>query len=631
MHNFPLQKLIVTIVIRHKTNNLQNSIHLARSLCRVSPTSNSAGPKLIVTIVIPAHQAPHPAQSGPAGNQRPVPYIRTWIPAYNGFFNRLMMRIEKYTLGVGDRFAHQAQAQLRACMLAADARHRDRSRSGTSRTASTRSSAPNRPASRPPPTPRCATSAGRSPITSMPTTSTSKPWTASSRQRFLHDRRGRFHRQARRAGRRRRVRRPPSGTRRAASRSPASPRPSPPRASPWRRSPASICSPCRRPAAFTATSQAAKGEGNFITEVSMDETDSPQTPPELLVILAAIADEKIPIQTIAPKFTGRFNKGVDYVGDARAVREGIQRRPRRHRLRHARNTACPDTLKLSVHSGSDKFSIYGAIREAAAQDRRRRARQDRRHHLAGRADRPGRSRRRRPGAGQGNLRRGLRARGRALRALRRGDRYRLRASCPRRPTVNGWTLGAVHRRAAPRSRSARPSIPASASCCTSATRSRPRWAPLSARCSNECEEPISRNVTENLFERHIKPLFLESSHVISSTKISCSPTQTAKRLYHTFAENEPILDYHCHLPPQGPGREPAVSRICSRSGWRATITSGAPCGPTASPSAIAPATPRPYEKFQAWAAHRAAHAAQSALPLDASGAEALLRHRRTAR
>src|SRR4051812_46285213 len=53
----------------------------------------------------------------------------------------------------------------------------------------------------------------------------------------------------------------------------------------------------------------------FITEVSMDETDAPQTPPELLVILAAIGDEKIPIQTIAPKFTGRFNKGVDYVGD----------------------------------------------------------------------------------------------------------------------------------------------------------------------------------------------------------------------------------------------------------------------------------------------------------------------------
>ena len=58
-----------------------------------------------------------------------------------------------------------------------------------------------------------------------------------------------------------------------------------------------------------------KGEGGFVAEISMDETDSPQTPVELLIILAAIADEKVAIQTIAPKFTGRFNKGVDYVGD----------------------------------------------------------------------------------------------------------------------------------------------------------------------------------------------------------------------------------------------------------------------------------------------------------------------------
>jgi hypothetical protein len=47
-----------------------------------------------------------------------------------------------------------------------------------------------------------------------------------------------------------------------------------------------------------------KGEGNFIAEVSMDETDAPQTPPELLIILAALADEKVRVQTIAPKFTG---------------------------------------------------------------------------------------------------------------------------------------------------------------------------------------------------------------------------------------------------------------------------------------------------------------------------------------
>src|SRR5262249_31760289 len=54
-----------------------------------------------------------------------------------------------------------------------------------------------------------------------------------------------------------------------------------------------------------------KGKGDFITEVSMDETDSPQTPAELLIILAAAADHGIPLQTVAPKFSGRFNKGVD--------------------------------------------------------------------------------------------------------------------------------------------------------------------------------------------------------------------------------------------------------------------------------------------------------------------------------
>jgi hypothetical protein len=106
-----------------------------------------------------------------------------------------------------------------------------------------------------------------------------------------------------------------------------------------------------------------KGVGRFVPEISMDETDSPQTPVELLIILAAIADEKIPIQTIAPKFTGRFNKGVDYVGDVKqfskefeedlaAIAFAIQR------------YGLPDNLKLSVHSGSDKFSIYRAIYDA---------------------------------------------------------------------------------------------------------------------------------------------------------------------------------------------------------------------------------------------------------------------------
>jgi hypothetical protein len=106
-----------------------------------------------------------------------------------------------------------------------------------------------------------------------------------------------------------------------------------------------------------------KGADNFITEVSMDETDAPQTPPELLVILVLIADEKIPIQTIAPKFTGRFNKGVDYVGDVAQFTQEFT--DDLAVIAHAVKTyGLPETLKLSVHSGSDKFSIYAAIRHA---------------------------------------------------------------------------------------------------------------------------------------------------------------------------------------------------------------------------------------------------------------------------
>jgi tagaturonate epimerase len=108
---------------------------------------------------------------------------------------------------------------------------------------------------------------------------------------------------------------------------------------------------------------AAKGEGAFITEVSMDETDSPQTPPELLVILAAIADEKIPAQTIAPKFTGRFNKGVDYVGDVAQFEKEFNEDLAVIAYAVSRYDL-PANLKLSVHSGSDKFSIYEPIRKA---------------------------------------------------------------------------------------------------------------------------------------------------------------------------------------------------------------------------------------------------------------------------
>jgi hypothetical protein len=105
-----------------------------------------------------------------------------------------------------------------------------------------------------------------------------------------------------------------------------------------------------------------KGKGNFIPEVSMDEVNNPQTPVELFFILSGLASEKVPVQTIAPKFSGRFNKGVDYVGDTAQFRTEF------HADLLVIDKALvefdlPENLKLSVHSGSDKFSIYPVMGE----------------------------------------------------------------------------------------------------------------------------------------------------------------------------------------------------------------------------------------------------------------------------
>jgi hypothetical protein len=106
-----------------------------------------------------------------------------------------------------------------------------------------------------------------------------------------------------------------------------------------------------------------KGSDDFIAEVSMDETENPQTPLEMFFILAAIADEGIPAQTIAPKFTGRFNKGVDYVGDVDQFEKEFNNDLAV--IAFAINEfGLPENLKLSIHSGSDKFSIYEPIRKA---------------------------------------------------------------------------------------------------------------------------------------------------------------------------------------------------------------------------------------------------------------------------
>lgn len=103
--------------------------------------------------------------------------------------------------------------------------------------------------------------------------------------------------------------------------------------------------------------ESAKGKGNFVTEVSMDEVDAPQTPIEMFFILSALASRNIPVRTIAPKFTGRFNKGVDYVGDVAQFEQEFEQDLLV--IDYAvKEFGLPEDLKLSIHSGSDKFAIY---------------------------------------------------------------------------------------------------------------------------------------------------------------------------------------------------------------------------------------------------------------------------------
>ena len=104
-----------------------------------------------------------------------------------------------------------------------------------------------------------------------------------------------------------------------------------------------------------------KGQ-NFIAEVSMDEVEDPQTPVELFLILSGLALYGVAPQTIAPKFTGRFNKGVDYAGDIDVFQKEFEEDLLV--IDYAiKSFQLPENLKLSVHSGSDKFSIYPSINQ----------------------------------------------------------------------------------------------------------------------------------------------------------------------------------------------------------------------------------------------------------------------------
>ena len=248
-----------------------------------------------------------------------------------------------------------------------------------------------------------------------------------------------------------------------------------------------------------------KGEGSFVAEISMDETDQPQTPPELLIILAAIADEGIPVQTIAPKFTGRFNKGVDYVGDtaqfAKEFREDVAT------IAYAvQRYGLPSNLKLSVHSGSDKFSIYRTIhevmREFSAGVHLKTAGTTWLEELVGLAEAGG--------SGFAIAKEVYRE------AYEHADELCApyatvididRAKLPSPDVVNGWSEEQYVR--ALRHDEADPAYnPSLRQLLHVGFKVAAKMGPRYNEALKQNEDVIARNVTENLFERHIRPVFL---------------------------------------------------------------------------------------------------------------------------
>lgn len=102
---------------------------------------------------------------------------------------------------------------------------------------------------------------------------------------------------------------------------------------------------------------AVMGTRPFEVEISVDETETPTHPVEHLFIATELQRLGVRWVSLAPRFVGRFEKGVDYIGDLGAFRDDFGR--------HAAIARALGPYKLSLHSGSDKFSIYPIAAELA--------------------------------------------------------------------------------------------------------------------------------------------------------------------------------------------------------------------------------------------------------------------------
>jgi len=91
----------------------------------------------------------------------------------------------------------------------------------------------------------------------------------------------------------------------------------------------------------------------FDFEVSVDETETPTSPEEHYFIASELRRLGVKWVSLAPRFIGKFEKGVDYIGDLDALETEL--------AKHAAITRALGPYKLSIHSGSDKFSVYPII------------------------------------------------------------------------------------------------------------------------------------------------------------------------------------------------------------------------------------------------------------------------------
>jgi len=101
----------------------------------------------------------------------------------------------------------------------------------------------------------------------------------------------------------------------------------------------------------------AAAERPFELEVSVDEAETPTSPLEHFFIASELRRMGVEWVSLAPRYVGRFEKGVDYIGDLELLDTDF--------ARHAAIARVMGPYKLSLHSGSDKFSVYPiAVRNA---------------------------------------------------------------------------------------------------------------------------------------------------------------------------------------------------------------------------------------------------------------------------